>query len=249
MMQNVYDNETFFTSYKQLRETDCNYNVLLEQPAMKELLPDLNGKAVLDLGCGFGINCMDFVNLGASSVVGVDISKRMLDYAQKNNSDNKIKYVNMSLENLSELYGTYDLIYSSLCFHYVKDFEKLFYDVSNHLNENGSLLFSVDHPIITCSDSDAGRDLRKLNGKPYAYAINNYCNEKDKRVRKWFVDGFYEYHHSFSTIINALSDAGLIIKKVVEPTPDDYALSKRPGLCKIFDRPAFLIIKAGKGSF
>ncbi len=50
--QNIFDNETFFEGYKSLRELDTNYNDLLEQPTMRKLLPDLMGKAVLDLGCG-----------------------------------------------------------------------------------------------------------------------------------------------------------------------------------------------------
>ena len=73
--QNMYDNEVFFKGYKQLRETDLNYNVQLEQPAMTKLLPDISGKTVLDLGCGFGYNCLDFVKRGASRVIGIDISK------------------------------------------------------------------------------------------------------------------------------------------------------------------------------
>lgn len=78
-MQNIYDNDELFNSYKALRETDYNYNVLLEQPAMEEMIPNLKEKTVLDLGCGFGVNCKEFINLGAESVVGIDISKKMLN--------------------------------------------------------------------------------------------------------------------------------------------------------------------------
>lgn len=46
--QNIYDNDTFFKGYKTLRESENNYNDLLEQPAMAKLLPDLTDKTVLD---------------------------------------------------------------------------------------------------------------------------------------------------------------------------------------------------------
>ena len=62
MEQNIYDNNEFFSGYKALRETDNNCNILLEQPAMMNLLPDLKGKTVLDLGCGFGIDCKYFAD-------------------------------------------------------------------------------------------------------------------------------------------------------------------------------------------
>ena len=47
--QNIFDNETFFNGYKALRESDCNANDLIEQPAMRKLLPNLNGKTVLEV--------------------------------------------------------------------------------------------------------------------------------------------------------------------------------------------------------
>ncbi len=59
-VQNIFNNENFFERYKALRERDDNLNDLLEQPVMKKLLPDLLGKSVLDLRCGYGKNCLDF---------------------------------------------------------------------------------------------------------------------------------------------------------------------------------------------
>lgn len=35
MSQNIFDNEEFFNSYKELRENKDNYNELVEQPAIK----------------------------------------------------------------------------------------------------------------------------------------------------------------------------------------------------------------------
>ncbi len=245
-MQNIYDNEIFFTSYKKLRETDNNYNILLEQPAMKKLLPDLKGKRVLDLGCGYGINCMDFVNAGASEVTGIDVSKRMLEVAKAQNSDDKITYINMPLENLSELCSKYDFVYSSLCFHYIKDFNRLSADIFNLLNDNGILLFSQEHPIVTASAGIHGGYLRDSRGKAYAYCISDYQNESSERTEEWFIDGIIKYHRTFSTIINTLSDVGLTVNRVVEPVPDEYALSKRSGIAKEFIKPNFLIVKAIK---
>ena len=99
--QNIYDNEIFFAGYSELRSREINSNTMLEQPAMKELLPDLNGKAVLDLGCGCGSNCLEFVLNGARRVVGVDISEKMLEVAKKEATDEKIEYKNMSMTDIS----------------------------------------------------------------------------------------------------------------------------------------------------
>lgn len=245
-MQNIYDNMEFFSSYKALRETDNNYNILLEQPAMMELLPNLEEKTVIDLGCGFGINCKEFVNLGAKSVIGIDISKKMLNYAKNNNFDKNIEYINMPLENLSMLNCKFDFVYSSLCFHYIENFKKLIKDISSKLNTNGILLFSQEHPIVTASAGVAGYYNTDNNGNK-VYCFCNYQDEKSERIEKWFVEGVIKYHRTFTTIFNTLIDNGFIIERVVEPIPNEYALSKREGLSKEFIKPNFLIIKARKG--
>ena len=56
-VQNIYDNSTFFESYKKLRINDLGFNNLIEQPALRALLPNFNGKTIMDIGCGFGDFC------------------------------------------------------------------------------------------------------------------------------------------------------------------------------------------------
>lgn len=52
--QNIYDNPIFFEKYKSLRMNDTGLNGIMEEPALRVLLPDLTDKIVLDLGSGFG---------------------------------------------------------------------------------------------------------------------------------------------------------------------------------------------------
>jgi len=66
--QNIYDNETFFEGYQKLREREVNANNLFEIPARFALLPDLKGLRVLDLGCGMGDDCMEYIRRGAKEV-------------------------------------------------------------------------------------------------------------------------------------------------------------------------------------
>ena len=51
--QNIYDNETFFEGYRKIRENEVNANKLFEIPALLSLMPDLRGRKVLALGCGY----------------------------------------------------------------------------------------------------------------------------------------------------------------------------------------------------
>lgn len=244
--QNIFDNEIFFNGYKQLRATDANYNEQLEQPAMSKLLPDIYEKSVLDLGCGYGHNCIDFVKRGALNVVGIDISKKMLEVAEKESFDKKITYINMSMTDISMLAQKFDLIYSSLAFHYVNDFVNFAKDMYSLLNTGGYLLFSQEHPLVTATFSGEHHYNKDEKGNYLSFTFSNY-NEPGKRDTFWYVDGVEKYHRRFSDIINVLCGAGFIIETVCEPVPDTKATEKIPNiLAKEQIKPSFLIIKAKK---
>lgn len=243
--QNIFDNETFFSGYKALRDSDCNANDLIEQPAMRKLLPDLNGKSVLDLGCGYGHNCADFVSRGAARVVGIDISEKMLAVAKEESANEKIEYRNMSMTDISELGETFDFIYSSLAFHYVQDFDAFAKAMYSVLNVGGQLLFSQEHPIITSTVDGAGHFNKNENGEKVSYTFSNY-NQPGERKIHWYVDGVIKYHRTFSNIINALAKAGFVIEEICEPTPEERVIKKVPAWIKEYIKPNFLIVKARK---
>ena len=243
--QNIYDNEIFFAGYKALRDNELSYNDLLEQPAMAKMLPDLNGKSVLDLGCGYGHNCIDFVRRDASRVVGVDISEKMLDVAKSESSDDKIQYVNMSMTNIDKLNEKFDFIYSSLAFHYVEDFDEFAKKMFSVLDSGGELLFSQEHPIITATVDGNGHFNKDENGKRVSYTFSNY-NEPGERKIHWYVDGVIKYHRTFSNVVNALTKTGFVIEEICEPVPEEWAIKKLPTAVKEYIKPNFLIVKARK---
>lgn len=45
----------------------------------EKLLPEFAGRRVLDLGCGYGWHCANAAQKGAASVLGVDLSEKMLN--------------------------------------------------------------------------------------------------------------------------------------------------------------------------
>lgn len=50
-----------------------------------KLLPDFQGRQVLDLGCGYGWHAIYAVEKGAQRVIATDISAKMLEQAQNIN--------------------------------------------------------------------------------------------------------------------------------------------------------------------
>ena len=242
--QNIYDNEQFFSGYKKLRDNEASANVLFEMPALFSLLPDLKDKKVIDLGCGFGEHCIEYIHKGATKVVGVDISEKMLEVARRENSNPHVTYMNTPMENISEIGETFDVAISSLAFHYVEDFDILVKDVYEMLCEGGTFVFSQENPINTCFSSGS-RWTKDENGNKLYANLANYSLEGE-RESKWFVDGVKKYHRTFSTIVNTLAGAGFTIEKMIEPVPTLELLERYPEYADLLHRPDFLLVKARK---
>ena len=241
--QNIYDNDIFFSSYKKLREKP-NANDLIEKPVLFSLLPKLKDKTVLDLGCGFGEHCKEYINLGAKSVVGIDISENMLEVARKENSDQRIIYQQLAIEDIGQLNIKVDLVVSSLVFHYVQDFDKLIKDIYKILNQDGCLIFSQEHPLSTSFSTGERWTKNELGEKIYAN-ISNYSIE-GSRNSTWFIDNIIKYHRTFSSITNTIVESGFIIEKIVEPTADEKVLEEFPSFKDLEHKPDFLFFKVKK---
>ena len=118
MNKNIYD---------KMRKEKKGYNAndLIEIPNFRKLVPNVKGKRILDLGCGYGENARYYKEKGASYVLGIDSSEHMIQIAVKENKVDGVEYKKLALENLSELKEKFDIVISSLVFHYIKDYKKL----------------------------------------------------------------------------------------------------------------------------
>ena len=114
--QNVYDNNVFFENFQSSRSNDVNFNDCIETPILFGMLPDLHGKRILDIGCGMGQHAKQYSDMGADTVLGLDISAKMLDYAKEHNNNRNIIYRHMAMEDIDTINETFDLVTSSLAF-------------------------------------------------------------------------------------------------------------------------------------
>ncbi len=121
----------------------------MEKPAPFSLLPDLVGRSVLDLGCGYGENCREFFRRGVARVLGLDISENMLEVANRESWSESVRFLRMSMNDLAPLEGPFDLAVRSLAVHYIENFDNLLGSIYRMLNPNGTLIFSQEHPLAT----------------------------------------------------------------------------------------------------
>jgi 2-polyprenyl-3-methyl-5-hydroxy-6-metoxy-1,4-benzoquinol methylase len=242
--QNIYDNDAFFEGYKKLRENSKNPIILEERPAIFNLCPKLTDKSILDLGCGYGDNCVSFSQMGAAKVVGIDISKKMLSIANAENKRDNINYINLDMDNIFEIKEKYDVIFSSLAVHYIKDFRQLLHNINDLLNTNGTFIFSQEHPLSTAPISGV-HWTRDEKWNILHYDLTDYRRDGE-RIVSWIVDGVTKYHRCFSEIANSIIDEGFSIERMLEPIPATEMMEKLPYYEKGMHKPNYLIIRAKK---
>jgi len=80
--QNIYDDPGFVAGYSTLERFGAGWERTVEHSDLLALLPEMDGRRVLDLGCGTGQLARHLATLGAAEVVGLDVSERMLALAR-----------------------------------------------------------------------------------------------------------------------------------------------------------------------
>ncbi len=243
MKQNIYDDEGFYESYSAMPRSEGGLAQAGEWHEFRALLPPLKGKSVLDLGCGFGWHCRYAVEQGAANVVGLDLSEKMLERAQRINAHPRISYRREAIEDAAFEADSFDVVLSSLALHYVASLEPVFARVFKLLKKGDAFVFSIEHPVFTALEQqdwfygEAGDILH--------WPLDNYQQEGE-RHSNWMADDVIKYHRTLSSIINSLIDAGFAVERLSEPKPDPALLSERPELVHENRRPIFLIVAARK---
>lgn len=247
----IYDDNDFFIRYQKLRQNPDSLNERVEKETMFSLLPPLLGCDLLDLGCGMGEHLVAYLQKGAKSVVGIDLSQEMLQVAQANldnfcqeSGREQVIYslYPCAMEKLSDLnLAKMDVITSSFAFHYVDDLACLLAQIYHQLKPNGYVIFSQEHPIVTCHQGGK-RWIKDGQKRHLAYRLAYYRDE-GIRERNWFQQLFSTYHRRVSTIINMLIQQGFIIEEIREPMLEDspHWQAYFPDLQH---RPVLLFVKA-----
>lgn len=242
--QNIYDQPEFFAGYSQMERFGEGWTRALEQPVFLELLPDPTGLRVLDLGCGAGQLSHHLAQAGAAEVVGVDISETMLGLARTQRSHPRVSYRLEAIEHVSFRPQRFDLVVSSLAFHYVGDYRCLVRNIAEWLTFGGVLVYSTEHPIYTARLPSEGWILDERSQR-VGWRIDNYFDE-GMREERWFVEGVHKYHRTFSTLLESLLEAGLRVERVIEPAPSAERLKHNPDEREHLRRPMFLLVRASR---
>ena len=242
MRQNKYDDPAFFLAYSRFPRSAQGLSAAGEWHALRELLPDFAGKRVLGIGCGFGWHCIYAAEHGAASVLGIDISERMLAVAREKSAAPAIAYRRMAMEDIDFAPASFDVVLSSLAFHYTPDFEGVCQKIARLLTPGGQFVFSCEHPVFTAEGSQNW--ILNAEGAPAHWPVDRYFQEGE-RTAQFLGSDVIKYHRTLTSYVGAVLRSGFAVTSIVEPQPAPHLMDV-PGMADELRRPMMLIIAAEK---
>jgi len=214
------------------------WHKFIEKKVMLNLIKGfVKNKKVLDLGCGSGIVSKKIASF-EGKVKGIDLSPELIKIAKKENP--KFDFYVGDVRKTPFKKNEFDVVYSSLVAHYIKDLNQLFKEVKRILKKGGVYAFSIHHPLMEVSKRTKINGRKKIILKPY------FNNDK----YKWKLANkmqMVSYHHTFENIFELLRKNDFVVERLLEPVPSKEAKKINPRRYKrAITRPSFLIIKARK---
>ena len=241
-MNNIYDDEAFFQAYAQMDRSRGGLSSAGEWHQLAPLIPDLHGKSVLDLGCGYGWHCRYASDRGAETVSGIDPSEKMIAEALQKNSAPNISYRVCSAEDYEYPENTFDFVISNLVLHYIKDLENIYKNVWKTLRPSGIFLFNIEHPVFTAGVQEDW--IYDADGTPLCWPVDNYYYPGERTTR-FLGHTVKKQHHTLSQILMGLIRTGFRLEAVEEAMPSPEMLHL-PGMKDEMRRPMMLLVKAVK---
>jgi ubiquinone/menaquinone biosynthesis C-methylase UbiE len=203
---------------------DINRQYIID-PVIFKLIGSVDGKRVLDAGCGNGYLSRLLSKKGAK-VVGIDISRRSIEIARaiENEAPLGIKYHVGSLSNLSFLEDeSFDIIISNIVLPGLQDIDNAIKEMYRILKPKGKLVISLLHPCFSTSRIRGWIRKPIDSDKPEDWMYWKVDYYFDRTIEEWKYFGLapiYSFHRPLSDYINLLIKTGFIITEFEEPLPD-----------------------------
>lgn len=223
----VYDEiaESYAAGYWEENPYQAHY----EFPGTTALIPDVDGKRVLDAGCGSGEYTNWLVERGAE-VVAADVSEEMLaETADRVGGEVELRQTDLTtpLEFASD--GEFDGVVSGSVIDHIEDWDRLFAEFARVLAPGGFFVCSVTHPMQNYLKYDDW----------------NYF-DVDSLNADWGVEVIH-HRRPMSAVVNPLLDAGLRLDELSEPRPTEAFAEQLPDEYETFsERPYWLCLRAVK---
>jgi SAM-dependent methyltransferase len=206
--------------YERARTKEDFLDQLVEWPAQRELLGDVTGRSVLDVGCGNGGKLAELVGDGATAAVGVDVSGNFLSAPPPG-----LELIRGDLNELDSMPGlaarTFDRIVFLQSFGYAKDPVRTLRAARALLADDGFMVLTKTQPIRYAVEQaeQKGTSLGEEYFSAASFSYRSGWNDEITLTKR---------PYTVSDLINVFSAAGLWIETAIEPQLPEDARRRYP---------------------
>lgn len=208
------------SGYEFARSREDSLDRLVEWPAQRDLLGDIEGLSVLDIGCGNGGKIAQLVHEGATGCVGVDISGNFPDEPIPG-----LELVQGDLNEFATLPGItgrrFDRILFLQSFGYATDPVRVLQAARSVLTDDGFIVVTKTQPIRYAVEQSEENGT-SLGEEYFSTTRFSYLTGWDDTTT------LTKRRYTVSDLINVFSAAGLWIEAASEPQLSEEARRRYP---------------------
>jgi ubiquinone/menaquinone biosynthesis C-methylase UbiE len=222
---------------------------------MFNLIGNLGGKNILELGCGNGYLGPRFLEQSPKQIIMMDISEHNLRHAAAKCDDSSVSFLKQDATRPWKVSSsTIDLVYSNMMLNEVENIESPIKEAFRVLKTNGIFVFSVTHPawdLFIYAQEKVGLPSSKIKGlggyfrRGFAkFIMGGKENNKTNPILKDKYDHGFEVEHfqrPISDYFNQLIDSGFVVKRFLEPELNEELLQSNPRFIEYVDNPIGLV--------
>ncbi len=181
-----------------------------------QLVGDVKGKRVLEIGCGGGQCSIAFAKRGAIAA-GIDLSDEQIAHARRlaKQEDVGVTFLRGTMEDLSAFGDeSQDVVFSAYALQYLERWDQCFAEVGRVLVPGGLFVFSLDHPFWSCLAEES----LEIRRSYHALSPETW----DWPYGEGKAAPFEAFHRKVGEMFRSLRGAGLEVLEIVEPEPVEH---------------------------
>ncbi|MCF8260628.1 MAG: class I SAM-dependent methyltransferase [Melioribacteraceae bacterium] len=159
---------------------------------------------VLDAACGVGYGAFIIAKeVNGSEIIGVDIEKRAIDYANKYYKTNRIKYEINDVMKLAFSPAIFDAVVSFETIEHLENAERFLEDITGFLKSGGKLIVSSPN-----------QDVMPFDKNQFPYHIKHFTNDELSNIlikMGYNIDGVYSQHEQLEETVKENANGKFLI--------------------------------------
>lgn len=198
--------KTDYDEFAEAYSADNEVNLInghYERPAMLSLAGEVDGRRILDVGCGSGPLSAALRDKGAI-MSGFDLSTAMIDLARRRLGEDADLIVADLAKPLPYAEAAFDDVVASLVLHYLEDWTEPLAELRRVLKAGGRLILSVNHPIVYTA----------LNPDAEYFDVAEFTFDAEHAGRTVI---YTNWHRPLQAMSDAFTAAGFRISVISEP--------------------------------